>query len=201
MFRTPAIVLAAIFFLAGCGRPKNFANENDVLRARIVDLERQLAELRSRNAELTAELRAAAAAPGSLPEEIRANTPLVTSIEISRLSHAVDADKDGRPESLNIYVESLDSLARFTQIVGRLSVNAAILPGNADAITIGRVALDPAAVRAAYRSGLGGTHYTVTVPISLPPGRENAACVVAVTLEDGLTGLTHTASREIALRR
>jgi hypothetical protein len=86
------------------------------------------------------------------------------------------------------------------QLVGRLSATAAVLPLDADAVTLGRVTLDPLQLRDAYRSGLTGTHYTVQIPIAVPPGQRDATATVKLEFVDGQTGQTRSAERSIPLR-
>jgi hypothetical protein len=185
--------------LSACGGKANFATENDALRAQVMDLQTQVDSLQRRNAELEVELRQASTVSDSSPEEIRAATPHVVSIDLSRLSHARDEDGDGEIDTLLLYINPADGMGRFVQIVGHLSVTAAILPADADAITIGRAGLDPAELRAAYRSGLTGVYYAVRVPIALPSGRDEASAVVRAVFVDGATGRSLDAQREVSL--
>ena len=86
------------------------------------------------------------------------------------------------------------------QLVGTLTVHVAILPADADAQTIGRFSLKPGQLRAAYRAGFSGTHYTIEVPIQLTPENTGQTCLVRVIFEDGHTGLEHSTEREIKLQ-
>lgn len=197
LLATACIVPA--FALSGCGQ-RHFANENDVLRARVLELETELTTLEKRITELEAELNAAAT-PDAIPPEIIANTPHVTGISIGRLSHLRDIDEDGTPDKLIVYINPTDGRGRFVQLAGRLSVHAALLPARAEARTIGRRLLAPAEVRAAYRSGITGTHYTIEVPVSLPEDADEfAECDVRATYDDGHTGKRFEAHRAIPLR-
>lgn len=192
------LLVALAAMPAGCAGGR-VAKENDRLRAQAVELKKQLDELSLRNAELRAELWRVSAAADSLPQEIRANTPHVAQITIGRYSHACDEDGDGRADTLVLYLKPVDGLGRPLQMVGHLSVHAATLPPEADAVTVGRVALSPGEVRDAYRSSFAGAHYTVTVPISLPAQTEEGACIVSVEYLDGLTGQRYISERAMEL--
>jgi hypothetical protein len=195
-----AVCLTSALLTCGCGQ-RRFTNENDALRVKVLELETELAALKQRNAELEAELAAAAAADRALPAEITANIPHVAGIAISRLSHLRDADEDGTPDTLVVYVNPTDGLGRFVQLVGRLSLHAALLPMDEQPRTIVRVALTPDEVRAAYRSAITGTHYTIEAPISLPEDADAfAECDVRVAYEDGRSGRRLEAHRAIRLR-
>jgi hypothetical protein len=195
----PAIVMILLLALpAGCG--KKASRQNDALRARVVELEAQVERLTDRKRELEAALERPGSAPETLSEEVRANIPYVVRIEIDRRSHALDEDGDGRADSLLVYVKPADGLGRFVQLVGRLSVHAAVLPPDADASSLGRVTLDPIEVREAYRTSFMGTHYRLTLPVTLPADLPEGPCTVGAIYKDGRTGRSVSAQREIDLR-
>jgi outer membrane murein-binding lipoprotein Lpp len=199
--RGASIVLGALL-LAGCGSgPGDIERENDRLRAQVLDLQGEIERLQGRAGELEAQLRAEAAAPGSVPEDVRANAPTVAAIDIDRLSHAEDGEGAGRPDRLIVYLKPRDGLGRFIQIVGDLSVHAALLPAKGDAVTIGRVTIGPAGIREAYRSSFMGTHYTIEVPLAFPDRvPDDGKAMVMVEFVDGFTGTHLTAEQGIALR-
>ncbi len=185
--------------LTACAGQQAIENENERLRERVMELENELQHETRQNASLRARLQRTDANAPADEREIQANTPYVAEITIGRLSHARDTDDDGDPDELLVYVEPVDGWGRFTQLVGSLSVHAAVLPADADAKTIGRVQLDPASLRGAYRSSFTGTHYTVTVPISAAEGFQARECIVHVEYVDGHTGVRYVAERRIDL--
>ncbi len=195
---TPTFALAMIS-LSGCGSSLT-SDEADALRRKVLDLEKMNLQMSLRTTELEAELKLQSAEFGELSLEIRENTPRVARLTIGRLSHARDDDDDGRSETLLIYVDPEDGFGRFVQLVGTLTVHAAILPADRDAITIGRFTLKPGPLRAAYRSGFSGMHYTIELPIQLSPENSGQTCLVRVIFKDGLTGLVHSTEREIKLQ-
>ena len=185
-----AATLAAVF-TAGCGSFKKVSEENDRLRARLIEVEDENRELAGRGAELEGQLqRLTRDLP--IPQEVRDATPHVADISIASVSHATDTDGDGRSDTLIIYVEPTDGRGRFVQLVGELSVHAAVLPADGDAITLGRVRLGPLELRDAYRSTFLGTHYTVDVPITIAVGATQTQCTVKVVFVDGHNGRTVT---------
>lgn len=200
--RTPyqaAVILLATGLLTACVGQSEIQQENDRLRERVLELETELQHETRQNAVLRARLhRIDANAPADV-QEVEANTPYVAEITIGRLSHARDTDEDGELDELLVYVEPIDGWGRFTQLVGSLSVHAAVFPALADAQTIGRVQLDPASLRRAYRSSFTGTHYTVTVPISAAEGFQAKECIVHAEFVDGHTGVRYVAQRRIDL--
>ncbi len=192
-------LLAAAVALGGCSGASRIKRENDRLRSDVQRFEEEVERLADLNAQLRNELDRARLAPAEVPEQVRRNTPQVARISVGALSHAEDRDGDGRPETLYVHVKPADDLGRFVQMVGELSVHAAVLPADADSVTIGRRTLDPDEVRAAYRSSFLGSHYSVAMPIALADGLEASDCVVHVEFVDGHSGLHHTAKRSVDL--
>ena len=194
------LVTLAMIISTGCSGGGGIS-EGDNLRRQVLDLQKENERLTLREKELTAELRTQSQRPDSLPVEIRENTPRVAAIALDQRSHARDDNDDGRPDHLLLYISPEDGLGRFTQLVGHLSAHAAMLPTDADATTIGRWRLTPGEVRAAYRSGITGTHYTIKLPIEAPQAFEDKVCLVRVEFEDGHTGERLSVEREILLSR
>jgi hypothetical protein len=195
-----AAVLVAVVAGTNAGCQRDFSNQNDILREQVMDLEEKVDALERRNRELEAELARIADEPGSLPAEIRANIPNLVEISIDRLSHALDTDNDGRADLLRVYVEAADGRGRFIQLVGSVSVHAAVLPAEDESITIGQRTFPADAVRDAYRSSFMGTHYTFELPIDLPEAIADAASAsLQIGHVDGRTGRTHEAQRAIQL--
>jgi hypothetical protein len=185
------MLLTVAALLAGCGSFKKVSEENDRLRARVIELEVENQQLTGRAAELDGQLqRVTNDLP--VPREVLDATPYVAAISIASVSHAADTDGDGVSDTLVIYVEPTDGRGRFVQMVGELSVHAATLPGDNDAITLGRVTLGPGELRNAYRSSFLGTHYTVEVPITIADPATQTPCTVKVEFIDGHSGRTVT---------
>ena len=220
---TVNLMLMALLWLCGCGVSNSVvATENDRLRAQVMEFEKQVKTLESRNAELQTQLEAQARVPSSIPREIAENTPHVTGISINRLSQARDSDGDGRLDSIILYLEPADGLGRFLQIVGSVSMHAAILPPDGPAQTIGQTTLGPAELRDAYRSAFTGQYYSLELPIEPPPlptarplppasgaatAPANSAasdpatqCTIRIEYVDGYTGQRFAAERVIDLR-
>jgi hypothetical protein len=168
-------IIAGSLWLIGCGaKPSVVAQENDRLRAKVLELEGRVKGLESRNDELETQLEQSRAAPTSVPTEIAENTPHVTGISINRLSHARDANGDGRMDTIVLYIQPADGLGRFLQIVGTVSVHVAILPAAAQARTIGTKLFSPREVRDGYRSAFTGQYYSFELPIEPLPAAKPA---------------------------
>ncbi|MEM7227707.1 MAG: hypothetical protein AAF432_02725 [Planctomycetota bacterium] len=198
MVRRVSMLIFA-FLLAGCDTPA-LSTENDQLRRDILDLRNRVDDLQRRNRELETELtRDVRRDVDAEPETVRAATPHVVEIELSRLSHVRDMDGDGTVDTLLAYIMPIDGRGRFMQIVGEITVSAAILPTDRDAVTIGRQTFDPVAVRASYRSSFTGTHYTLELPITVEPDLLRDDAVVRAVFVDATTGNTLADDRSIDL--
>ena len=193
-----AATLVAVL-TAGCGSFKKVSEENDRLRARVMELEDENRELTGRSAELNGQVRRLTR-DLPIPQEIRDATPHVADLSIATVSHATDTDNDGRPDTLLVYIEPTDGRGRFVQMVGTLSVHAATLPAGGDAITLGRVTLGPPELRDAYRSTFLGTHYTVEVPITIADPATQTVCTVSVEFVEGYTGRRVTTQQALDLK-
>lgn len=124
------------------------------------------------------------------------------------------------PASIDVYVRTFDGRRRFVQVAGTLTVELFFLPESVGAtpstptpptpaapiapptsppapapMALGAVTLSPTALREAYRSGLGGTCYAVSLP--LPPGwpDQPGTLVIRARLDDALTGQSWRAER------
>jgi hypothetical protein len=186
--------------LAGCasGGRERFANENDRLRAQAVDLENQVKMLQGRNVELQTQLAEAVRGSSTAPPEVIENTPRVVAISLSRLSQARDENGDDKLDSILLYLEPADGLGRFMQVVGSVSMHAAILPKDEPAITIGQKTIGPKELRDAYRAAFTGQYYSLSMPIEPPAGAEQ--CTVRVVFTDGYTGQSFSTERAIDLK-
>ncbi len=195
------MVMATALSLAlttGCGSFKRVSRENDRLRTQVMELQQQNRDLTNRTAELDAQL-LRAGDTGGVAQEVLNATPHVAAISIDAISHALDQNGDGRPDTLVLYVTPSDGLGRFVQMVGDLSVHTAMLPPDSDAVSIGRIRLGPRELRNAYRSTFLGTHYTITMPISVSDSPLPTECTVKAEFLDGYDGRRVTDQREIKL--
>jgi hypothetical protein len=190
------LALAAVAQITGCG-PRNYENENDRLRAQVMDLSEQVTTLQAQAAGLQKQLEVERATnPAPLPEGV--NPPLAVDLTIHGWTSAFDADRDGKPDSLRIYLQPKDAQQRVVQVVGSLRIDLVALPVGSDPVNLKTVNVSPQDLNAAYRSAITGPHYTLTTPIDQPLPENTNALLIRTTLTDALTGKTLTAERTIA---
>lgn len=201
------VAAAAPLSLAGCrARAKNFDNENDALRRQLLESKAEAERLRGENAELRAKLgeavsaRDAAVGPSA---EVVAAMPRCAGIEIRPNSGWTG--KGSSERGVEVLVQTFDARKRFVQVAGTLIVDVTSLPvpgvsggGSGEAaspVTLGSVVLSPAELREAYRSSFMGTHYAVVVPTAGAVPAGGGTVVVRAVLRDGVTGVSHEATR------
>lgn len=212
-----AIALAGGLALAACQAKvlsptpgDQLRRQNSELAAKVESLERQLSEARTALARSERELQAlkAPSQPGSAPalsEEAVQATPHLARIGIASSSHT-DRPASGDGCVARVYLEPIDGLGRFLQVVGSATVTVYWSPPGCAAQVLSCQSFGPLAMRAAYRSGFGGTHYTLECPIEVAkphaaPDGSNWKCggpvEVKVEFEDALSGKVFVAQRAL----
>jgi len=208
MFRVIARAAGAVILVAalwGCtlGGSGKAGDELDRLRRENRRLADESAALAAERDELSTKVREAAR-EGPLPPDVVEALPRCASIEIGRYSGISPAGRTARPTGLVVYIEPLDGKRRFVQVAGVLSVTARLLPragAPGDGVELARVTLGPRELREVYRSGLGGTHYTIEVPVAFDADAlATGTLILQAELRDAVTGTTHRATRSIEPR-
>jgi hypothetical protein len=214
LIRTPtglrpwAFAFAALTLLGCGGKPKDFDNENDALRRKVLDLETRVSSLSAENGELAAKIaeltreRDVMVEGSSVSAEVIESLPRCAAIEFARYSGP--ADRDGTPgiDVIEVFVRPFDGRRRFVQVAGRLTVSAVLLPPSSDGQTpqpqlLGSVTLGPRELREAYRSGPLGTHYSVSIPLDPPNQILNGTVVISAELDDAVTGVVHRTTQPV----
>lgn len=197
-------LLACLPLLSGCtlGGSTSASAENDRLRRQAIELNDTIAALQGEVTELKLKLEAAATARGLNPDVIQA-LPVVTRVTMGDYSSV--APPEGAATGVRVEFSPRDGRDRFVQCVGRVTIEALLLPaavGASEPRRLGAVTLEGEDLRNAYRSGMLGTYYEAFVPI--PPDLADAArkAPVLVRLEfvDFLSGSTQKAEQTIAPR-
>lgn len=198
--------IAAGFALAGCrGKPHNYLNENDRLRAENVDLREKIDKLTQALERREAELRqlrqaGATTRPGSTAGPgAEVALPRVVALQFDKHSGAIPTHNPGPDDVLRLYLLTLDQQGRFLPVAAGVAVQVvAIRPGQAP-LVLGDLSVNPAGFDKTYRSGLTGTHYTLEVPLAKFP--EGVASATArLTLTDAATGATLTCEKAFPLK-
>jgi hypothetical protein len=195
------LLILTVLTLPACAR-RNYLNENDALRAKVLEQQKQIDDLKRRDEEMRIELQQSTAAPGEVSDEVRQATPHPVSLTIGRLSHVRRVET--APDTLLVYLNPVDGRGRFTQLVGTIQINAYLVPMDAEPATIGQLTATPLQVRDAYRHTPMSTHYSFEVPLTLPVSTEldgtRDSIFVKVLFTDGYTGQTLASDQSVALK-
>lgn len=192
-------VLVLAWVQASCTVTALPPTEADRNREKVVELEREVARLERRTADLESALAAARLqAPTRIdgtpvPSEVLAEAPFAIALRIGRFSGVVADGSTGR--MLRLYLQPLDARDDVVQVAGSAVVEVLWIDEAGGSHPVAREAFDPAAWRERFRSGFMGRHYTVEVPLGevprevvdgAPQGR--GSLLARVRLTDGLTG-------------
>jgi hypothetical protein len=215
-----ACVSAVALFatLPGCnvGGTSSTSAENDRLRRETLQLRRDLERAEGEKAELRVKLgESERSRTAALDPAVLEAIPRITRIDFGILSGVDDASRS--PRLVRFDLTPLDGRGRFTQAVGTLTVEAAVLPPVAPGenalsspaamstgsplpgVLLATRTLTPAELREAYRSGLTSASYVVEVEPAHPVP-ESGDLVMRVSFSDALSGHTHTATKVTRLR-
>lgn len=180
-----------LFFLLPACR-SNYLNENDRLRARVMELETQAADLKARTEaaekRLEVEVQKQSAGQAELPEGVA--PPHTSRIEIIKPSRGADTDGDGQDDAVRIYLATYDQRNRFLQTLATATATIAAVPAGKEAVTVATKEIDAKEFDTAYRAG-GDAHYTLEIPITNPIPQGVDQLTVTLKLTDLLTGATH----------
>ena len=164
------------------------------LRTQVHDLRQDLDASQLRIAELESQLLLTSTNLG-LDGVALANTPRVAELGISSFS-GMRRD-DGETSTIELYVSAVDGLRRPLQLVGTLEAKVVHLPMDGDPVVLGHLRMDPSEVRDAWRRGLDGTSYLMTVPLTAPVPPDTRVLHAQVLHHDARTDLPHEASLDI----
>lgn len=185
--------LAASLLIGGCtiGGSSTVSAQNDELRRKVAEQQRQIESLAAARDELGAKLEAKVRDLGADPEAVAA-TPAVSLLEVDSLSTLLPLEVTSPISGVRVHVRTLDGRQRFTQAVGTMTVELTDAAG----ATLASRRVGPLALRDAYRSSVTGTHYTIEAPVA--NAARGATLTLRVRFEDALTGRRLEASRELA---
>lgn len=191
----------SVAFLPACG-PKNFENDNDLLRAERLELQREVARLQEQVELREAQLAAAhQQLDGDTHPVEGARPPQLAKLKLDRYTSAVDTDRDGRDDLVRVYLRTLDGRGRFLPVAGRATLQVVNIREGEEPLVLAERTYPPGEFEETYRSTVTGTHYTLEVPLpdNLPDDIEDAAA--KVTFTEGVTGAEFTEQTAVLLNR
>ena len=192
--------------LTSCSGPKNFLNSNDDLRRENLALKRKAEELQKLLDQRLKQIEAMEQSPGPATKPAVTGVrpmdlPRVVDVSFDSFTGTIDTNSDDIDDTLRLYVLTLDQLGRFLPVAGKATVQVVYIPEEGAPIEVIHWNYDPAALNAAYRTGIGGTHYTLEMPLpdTLPKGKSSVT--VKLTFTDATTGTTLSHEQTIPVKR
>lgn len=170
--------------------------ENTKLRKQLDSFDRQI---KLRLAEISALKQRMGSKPTVVPGVSSEDVSRFVAIELGTFSGAIDTNKDGDDDTVRIYLQTLDQFGRFIPAVGKATINV-VHVGSEKTTAITKKVFDPLALRAAYRTGFTGTHYTLKFPLPAIAGNVKEL-TLKLSFVDAATGVTAEISKLVSLKR
>ncbi|GAB5496439.1 MAG: hypothetical protein Phyf2KO_15190 [Phycisphaerales bacterium] len=202
---TKAALLLALT-ATGCSSGARIAKTNDKLRLERETLREQIDRLESENAELKAKVSELSMQNDASPsDEIIAALPRVASIELTRYCSVWT---EGGASEARFFLVPTDGRGRFVQAVGKVGVTVAEygeltepiklagIENNEKIESIGILNLNAIELRDSFVSGLSGSSYMISVPLTKPP---SGGVIFSAWFEDAITGKLHRAGRLVEI--
>lgn len=198
-----AAVWAGCSLLAGCGTAgRDYLNENDRLRSENLTLNRTVQklqktlDLRLKQIEvLEQQLGGATKVVGVEPSDI----PRLVALEMGRLSGVIDTNSDGVNDTIRVYVRTVDQYGHFMRVMGPADIQVVSIDPGRDPVVLVDESLTAQQFEQAYRSGVTGTHYTLTVSLPASQGGEVKELIVKVVLTDAGSGVKISCQRVLSM--
>lgn len=198
------LLLGLLLAPASCtvGGSSTVSAENDRLRREVLELKDQVANLKGETDELKTKV-AMASKPSPMKPDAIAALPVVTHLDLGAFSNVIPPMGPATAVRVEFYPK--DGRDRFVQCVGQVSVEVLLLPaevGVGEPKRVGTLTLDPPALRDAYRSGVLGTYYEATVPLSsdMSEAAREGALLVRLEFLDATNDQVHKAERTITAK-
>jgi hypothetical protein len=182
MLLAPAAIL-----LAGCGigsaRKHPVELRVEALQREKAEIAHELEQCQTENVQLQEQVKAMAA----LPKDSRENPYKLTGIRIGRFTGFYDQDKDGRRETLLVYLQPIDENGDIFKAAGTVHVQLWNLEDPNSQALIGQWQVQPAELRKLWIGALV-SEYRIGFDVSATPQLLARPLTVEVTFTDYLTG-------------
>jgi hypothetical protein len=179
-------VLTAVL-LAGCGIG---SAKEQPLELKVEALQREKAELAGKveqcqveNEQLQQQVKALTA----LPKDGREDFYRLTSVRVARFTGFYDTDKDGRRETLLVYIQPIDTDGDIIKTAGTVHVQLWNLDNPGDQALVGQWQVQPDQLRKLW-VGAMVSDYRLPFDVSLTPELLAQPLTVKITFTDYLTG-------------
>ena len=178
-----------LYFVAGCGSPaisKNpLAEKVDTLTQDKRELTRQIGQLESKNKALQKQITTL----HGLADDVRLKDLYdVQRIKIAKYTNFFDKDKDGKKETLIVYIQPIDRDGDIVKVAGAVDVQLLNLDKDKDPELLAKWHVTPNMLKKLWFNSLLKTHYRLTFDVSDKVKSYEEPLTVTVTFTDYLTG-------------
>jgi hypothetical protein len=112
----------------------------------------------------------------------------IQSVRITKYTNLFDKDKDGKKETLIVYIQPIDQDGDIIKAPGDVHVQLLDLDKDRDPTLLGKWYITPGKLRKLWFSALLKTHYRLTFDTSDKVENPDKSLTVTVTFTDYLTG-------------
>jgi len=180
-----------LFFNAGCESntsPKNpLSVQVEKLTQDKREMMRQIEQLEAKNKDLQKQVNTL---HGFTDDVSFKNLYEVKSIKITKYTNLYDKDKDGKKETLIVYIQPIDQDGDIIKAAGDANVRLLDLDKDKEPVVLGRWNITPDQLRGLWLNAFTKTHYRLTFDVSDKIPDADKPLTVMVTFTDYLTGKT-----------
>jgi len=178
-----------LYFVAGCESsqtPKNpLAKQVETLTQDKKGLARQIGQLESKNKDLQKQINTL----HGLPDDVKLKDIYeVQSIRITKYTNLYDKDKDGKRETLIVYIQPVDQEGDIIKVPADVHIRLLDLDKDRDPVVLGKWHITPDRLRKLWFNALMKTHYRLTFDVSDKLDSYEEPLTVMVTFTDYLSG-------------
>jgi len=178
-----------LYFVAGCESsqtPKNpLAEQVETLTQDKKGLARQIGQLESKNKDLQKQINTL----HGLPNDVKLKDIYeVQSIRITKYTNLYDKDKDGKRETLIVYIQPVDQEGDIIKVPADVHIRLLDLDKDRDPVVLGKWHITPDRLRKLWFNALMKTHYRLTFDVSDKLDSYEEPLTVMVTFTDYLSG-------------
>ncbi len=178
-----------LYFVAGCGSPaisKNpLAEQVDTLTQDKRELTRQIEQLESKNKALQKQITTL----HGLADDVKLKDLCdVQRVKITKYTNLFDKDKDGKKETLIVYLQPIDQDGDIVKVAGVVDIQLLDLKKDQGPVLLGKWRVTPPQLRKLWFSALLKTHYRLTFDVSDKVDSFEKPLTVTATFTDYLSG-------------
>ncbi|NJL32335.1 MAG: hypothetical protein HC898_12360 [Phycisphaerales bacterium] len=197
-------VVTCLMLLGGCAGPRDFLNENDILRRENLQLKTTVDELNhkleSRLDQIAALEQATNPDRPKLPGVEPGDIPVAVSLRYGMYTGAVDTNGDGSDDLIRLYFQPLDQKRRFIPVAADVRVQVVVVTPGSEPLVLADMPFTTADLDRTYRTGVTGTHYTVEVPLPKDMPQDVREVVVDLQVTDAATGRLLSLERSFPIK-